>query len=93
MKDINGKRAHLNFKTSYIKSLIGSLKNIFEALKQQNETMILIIDEMGKYLEFCSDESQDLHVFQELAENFTRSKCSSLLVGILHQSFGDIQES
>ena len=71
------------------KSLIGSLKNIFEALKQQNETMILIIDEMGKYLEFCSDESQDLHIFQELAENFTRSKCSSLLVGILHQSFGD----
>ena len=44
---------------------------------------------MGKYLEYCSDESQDLHLFQELAENFTRSKCASLLVGILHQSFGD----
>ena len=71
------------------RALIESLKNVFEALYNQNGSLVLIIDEMGKYLEFCSDESQDLHLFQELAENFTRSKCASLLVGILHQSFGD----
>ena len=71
------------------RALIESLKNVFDALNQQNGSFVFIIDEMGKYLEFCSDESQDLHLFQELAENFTRSKCASLLVGILHQSFGD----
>ena len=71
------------------RALIESLDNIFNSLNSQDSSLVLIIDEMGKYLEYCSDESQDLHLFQELAENFTRSKCLSLLVGILHQSFGD----
>ena len=71
------------------KSLIESINNIFESLKSQGGSLVLIMDEMGKYLEYCSDETQDLQLFQELAENFTRSQCSSLLVGILHQSFGD----
>ena len=48
---------------------------------------------MGKYLEFCSDESQDLHVFQELAENFTRSKCASLLLEFFIKVLETIQES
>ena len=71
------------------RALIESLNNIFNSLKSQDNSLVFIIDEMGKYLEYCSDESKDLHIFQELAENFTRSKCTSLLLGILHQSFGD----
>ena len=76
-------------KPNTVKSLISSIVNIFEKLEEQQSSLVLIMDEMGKYLEYCSDENQDLHIFQELAENFTRSQCPSLLIGILHQSFGD----
>jgi hypothetical protein len=72
-----------------LKSLITSFENVFESLNQQKDSLVLIIDEMGKYLEFCSEGTKDLHIFQELAEAFARSRCSSLLLGILHQSFGD----
>ncbi|TCJ41262.1 ATP-binding protein [Parafrankia sp. BMG5.11] len=51
--------------------------------------LALIIDEMGKFLEYAALEYGDIHLFQELAEISSRSGGRLLLVGILHQSFDE----
>lgn len=55
----------------------------------QGPGLALIIDEMGKFLEYAALEHGDVHVFQELAEIASRSKGKLLLVGILHQAFDE----
>jgi len=51
--------------------------------------LVLIIDEMGKFLEHAAIERGDIHVFQELAEISSRSSGRLLIVGILHQAFDE----
>ena len=49
--------------------------------------VLLIIDELGKFLESAAHEGDDIYFFQELAEAASRSSGKLILVGILHQSF------
>lgn len=50
---------------------------------------LLIIDELGKFLEASAlGSGDDVYFFQELAEAAARSKGNVVVVGILHQSFG-----
>lgn len=52
--------------------------------------ILLIVDEMGKLLEYCSahPDKSDIFLLQELAELATRSGATPLvMVGILHQGF------
>lgn len=49
--------------------------------------LLVIIDEMGKFLEAAAYEGADLHFFQQLAELASRSGGQLAVVGILHQSF------
>jgi len=50
---------------------------------------LLIIDEMGKFLEASAlGSGDDVYFFQELAEAAARTKGKIVVVGILHQSFG-----
>ena len=49
--------------------------------------LLVIIDEMGKFLEAAAYEGADLHFFQQLAELASRSGGRLAVVGILHQSF------
>ena len=49
--------------------------------------LLVIVDEMGKLLEHAAETDGDLHLFQELAEQFSRSEQLCVLIGILHQSF------
>lgn len=50
---------------------------------------LLIIDEMGKFLEASAlGSGDDVYFFQELAEAAARAKGKVVVVGILHQSFG-----
>lgn len=52
--------------------------------------VLLIIDEMGKFLEHAAHSGQgDIYFFQQLAEEASRSKGRLLVVGILHQAFDD----
>ncbi len=46
--------------------------------------VLLIIDEMGKFLESAGN---DIHFFQELAEAANRCEGRLIVIGILHQSF------
>jgi len=49
--------------------------------------LILVIDEMGKFLEAAAHEGTDIYVFQQLAEAASRSNGRLLVIGVLHQAF------
>ena len=49
--------------------------------------VLLLLDEMGKYLEHSAEHHQDIYFFQQLAELASRSNKKLIVVGILHQSF------
>lgn len=51
--------------------------------------LIVLIDEMGKFLEHAARNGGDLHVFQELAEAASRADGRLIVVGILHQAFDE----
>jgi len=49
--------------------------------------VLLIIDELGKFLEHAVANQSDIHVLQDLAEFSSRSDGHFVVVGILHQAF------
>lgn len=58
------------------------------ASQQVDDGVIILIDEMGKYLEAAAlGIGDDVFFFQELAEAAARSEGRLVIVGILHQSF------
>lgn len=64
-----------------IETLIGAAND------SENDGVLLIIDEMGKFLESAVSEGYDIHFFQDLAEAAARSNGKLIIIGILHQSF------
>ena len=51
--------------------------------------LVVFIDELGKVLEAAAEGQGDLHFLQELAELASRSNGRLIVIGILHQSFGE----
>ena len=51
--------------------------------------VLILIDEMGKFLEHVAHDGGDVYFFQQLAEEASRSRGKLLVVGILHQAFDD----
>ena len=51
--------------------------------------LIVLIDEMGKFLEAAAHDGSDIHLFQQLAERASRSNGRLIVVGILHQAFDE----
>lgn len=49
--------------------------------------VVLLLDELGKFLEHAIGEGGDMHFLQDLAERAARSEGRLIVVGILHQSF------
>lgn len=72
-------------------SALEALVASFRALAaEQGEGVLLVIDELGKFLEYVaqSDGSEDVFVLQRLAETATRSgKQPFVLLTLLHQGF------
>ncbi|WP_373502194.1 hypothetical protein [Aestuariivirga sp.] len=58
-----------------------------EASARPKAGVLVVIDELGKYLEIAADGGADIHFFQELAEAAARCDGRLLIVGVLHQSF------
>jgi hypothetical protein len=61
--------------------------DLVSAADQHPQGVLLVIDELGKFLESAAQEGDDVYFFQELAEAASRSTGKLILVGILHQSF------
>jgi len=55
--------------------------------QKRADGIFLMLDEMGKALDFQSRENKDLHIFQSLADIAQQSKSPVVLVGFLHQAF------
>lgn len=67
-------------------SLIAEL--LEEAKSRPQDGVLVIIDEMGKFLEASAlNSGDDVYFFQELAEAAARSEGRLVVVGVLHQSF------
>lgn len=67
-------------------SLIAEL--LEEAKSRPQDGALVIIDEMGKFLEASAlGSGDDVYFFQELAEAAARSEGRLVVVGVLHQSF------
>lgn len=67
-------------------------EHLFEALAAQaadraSNGVLLVIDELGKFLEAASSDGDDIYFYQELADLAGRCKGRLIVVGILHQSF------
>lgn len=59
-----------------------------EAKARPNDGVLVILDEMGKFLEASAlGSGDDVYFFQELAEAAARSVGRLVVVGVLHQSF------
>ncbi|MGA3946519.1 ATP-binding protein [Ralstonia nicotianae] len=59
-----------------------------EAKSRSRDGALVIIDEMGKFLEASAlGSGDDVYFFQELAEAAARSEGRLVVVGVLHQSF------
>ena len=68
------------------KTIIKKLKYIAEH-NTEYEGVLLIIDELGKFLEHAAFTGGDIGFYQELAETAARSKGKLVVIGILHQAF------
>lgn len=56
---------------------------------RKHDGVLIIIDEMGKFLEASAlGSGDDVYFFQELAEAAARTSGRVVVIGILHQSFG-----
>ncbi|NVK44715.1 MAG: ATP-binding protein [Rhodobacteraceae bacterium] len=53
----------------------------------KHHPILLILDELGKFLEAAADKDHDAHLLQDLAEVSARSQGRLVIVGILHQAF------
>lgn len=79
------KRTGISLPKKKSTNVISELVAIAESNKQG---LLLIIDELGKFLENSALEGgEDIGFFQELAEAATRAKVKFVVVGILHQPF------
>ena len=77
--------------------IVKKLNKIVLELDKKNYGLLLVIDEMGRLLEFASNTGGDLNLFQEIAENFSNNKLNkagnNLFLGILHQPFEEYASS
>ena len=62
----------------------------FEAATATPGGLLLIVDELGKYLEFAAQNlDEDVFVLQQIAEAASRAETPLLFMGVLHSGFGD----
>ena len=67
------------------RDVIRELVNLAES--QSNRGVLLVVDELGKFLEHSAQLGTDIYFYQEIAEAAARSRGKLVVVGILHQSF------
>ena len=67
--------------------VLGSLKRVADEHPRAGGGLMVLIDEMGKFLESAAHEGSDIYFFQQLAEIASRSNNRLIVVCILHQAF------
>ena len=57
------------------------------AASSRQSGVLVLIDELGKFLEHAAATGEDIYFYQQLAEAASRAEGNLVVVGILHQSF------
>ncbi|WP_051479849.1 hypothetical protein [Catenovulum agarivorans] len=63
------------------------LEEHLNSKKIKEDGVLILLDEMGKALDFCASNNKDLYIFQLLADIAQQSDNNIVIVGFLHQSF------
>jgi hypothetical protein len=64
------------------------IEQLVQEARDRSEGVLVVIDELGKYLEAASQGvGDDINFFQDLAERASRCEGRLIVIGILHQSF------
>ncbi|MXY46319.1 MAG: hypothetical protein F4Y44_04900 [Chloroflexi bacterium] len=66
---------------------LDALDSIARRDSRKRGGLLVIIDEMGKFLESAAYDGTDIYFFQQLAELASRSSNRLIVVGALHQAF------
>ncbi|MEL6364110.1 MAG: hypothetical protein AAFR11_04645 [Pseudomonadota bacterium] len=69
--------------------LFALLEGIGGKLAEEQSGLLLIVDEMGKFLEAAAETRVDLMTLQDLAERAVRGACPTIFLGVLHQAFDE----
>ena len=69
------------------KQVLDTLGSIAAQHPRAGGGLMVVIDEMGKFLESAAYDGSDVYFFQQLAEIASRSNKRLVVVGILHQAF------
>ena len=69
------------------KQALEALEDIAASNPRVGGGLVILVDELGKFLESATRDGTDIHFFQQLAESASRSSGRLLVVGILHQAF------
>jgi hypothetical protein len=68
---------------------LAEIKKLLQKPSKNEDGVLILLDEMGKALDYQSRENKDLHLFQSLADIVQQAKRPVLLMGFLHQAFSD----
>lgn len=64
------------------------VRDLIEVVESERfDGVLLLVDEMGKFLEAAAAGGEDIHFFQDLAERARHCKRPLVTVGLLHQAF------
>ncbi|KVH11300.1 ATP-binding protein [Burkholderia anthina] len=77
-------RAQSPSKSRKTTNIIGDLVS---AAENHPHGVLVVVDELGKFLESSAQDGDDIYFFQELAEAASRCAGKLVVVGILHQAF------
>ena len=69
--------------------VLEELSDIATSDPESSGGLLVIVDEMGKFLEGAARDVSDVYFFQQLAELASRSNGRLVFIGILHQAFDE----
>lgn len=75
--------------THSIDSVLNSISKKFEALQSKGKSLLIVLDEFGKFLEYAAKHNPDeeLYFIQQLAEFVNDEEKKMLFIATLHQNF------
>ena len=71
------------------RQVLDALSDIAALEPKTSGGLLVLVDEMGKFLEGAARDISDVYFFQQLAEFASRSEGRLIVVGILHQAFDE----
>ena len=72
-----------------VENILSELFNKYHQLGRENPLLVIVIDELGKFLEYAAKNNpeKELYFLQQLAEFANNSKYKILFITTVHQSF------